>query len=81
MKTLEVRFTDINNIGHSTYKEENGTVTFVCEIMTANIEEILLRNILDITGNEIKETEDVDECSMQFRTDMQWADYIKTINK
>lgn len=49
---------DINRIGNTKYSK-NGFLGVICYIETANIEEILLRNILKLFGEyEIIETND-----------------------
>jgi hypothetical protein len=49
---------DLNRIGNTKY-EKNGFLCIICNIKTANIEEILLRNILKLFGEyKILETND-----------------------
>ena len=55
MKTLE--FTDIKRIGHTSFDIEEGTA-FICNLLTCNIESMLLREILHSTEYKIVEEED-----------------------
>lgn len=49
---------DIHRIGHTIY-EENGNAVFLCNLYTANIEAIVLRNVLKLWGDyEITSEED-----------------------
>jgi len=63
-KSLTVYKKDIHNIGHTAFGEDAtkdeqvGGTTFVCDIKLANIEEILLREILSLYGYKITETRD-----------------------
>lgn len=41
---------DIHRIGHTIF-EENGNAVFLCDLYTANIEAIMLRNILKLWGD------------------------------
>ena len=43
---------DIRNIGHTQFKDDSGMLSIICNVETANIEEILLRSILTCFGNE-----------------------------
>ena len=48
---IQVEKEDINKIGYTGYKE-NGFLAIICNGDTANIEEILLRNVLKCFGKE-----------------------------
>ena len=48
---LEVKKEDIRKIGHTWYNKD-GFLEITCDCETANIEEILLRNILKCFGEE-----------------------------
>lgn len=79
MKTnVVVEFGDIENIGHTMFNE-NGKLVILCDIRTANIERILLRNILSIKGYSIVSVDDFvwdnDVVDVQFTTDMDWSEY------
>jgi hypothetical protein len=55
---LDLRKEDLNKIGN-TKSSKNGFLCIICNSETANIEEILLRNILKLFGEyEILETND-----------------------
>ena len=49
--TIEVEKEDIRKIGN-TWCDEDGFLTIICDCKTANIEEILLRNVLKCFGEE-----------------------------
>jgi len=82
-KSLEVYKSDIQKIGHTKYgdKEENRTVV-VCDVKFANLEEILLREILKLYGYKIVETrdrihdEDWKHVDIDFITDMPFDEYM-----
>lgn len=79
MKTnVVVEFGDILHIGH-TASQENGKLVILCYVRTANIEHILLRNILSIKGYSIVSVDDFvwdnGEVDVQFTTDMDWKEY------
>lgn len=79
MKTnVVVEFGDILNIGHTAY-QENGKLVILCNVITANLEQILLRNILSIKGYSIVSVDDFGwnngEVDVQFTTDMDWSEY------
>lgn len=59
IKDIKLYKTDIYKIGHTMYVGEDGYLRIIAEGMTANIEEILLRNILLLFGEySITETTD-----------------------
>lgn len=79
MKTnVVVEFDDIKSIG-STKFNEDGKLAILCDVKTANIEHILLRNILSIKGYSIVSVDDFvwdnGEVDVQFTTDMDWEEY------
>ena len=79
MKTnVVVEFGDILNIGH-TASQENCKLIILCDVRTANIEHILLRNILSIKGYSIVSVDDFvwdnGAVDVQFTTDMDWSEY------
>lgn len=58
---MEMEFKDIKRIGHTIFRnKENGT-NFICDIKTANIEYLLLRDILEkfdyVTKKDLQEAE------------------------
>lgn len=42
---------DIKKIGHTTFENQLGNLNILCDSLTSNIEEILLRSILSKFGN------------------------------
>lgn len=79
MKTnVVIEFGDILNIGH-TACQEDGKLVILCDVRTANIEQILLRNILSIKGHSIMSVDDFvwdnGSVDVQFTTDMDWSEY------
>lgn len=60
VENVYVTANDIERIGNTMYKEEDGTLAIVCDSATASLEEIFLRSILKCFGEEyhITETED-----------------------
>lgn len=91
---LKLYKTDLKKIGHTAYgrewwpinHDETEYLSIICEVRTANIEEILLRNILELFGDyEIVKTFDVDgadgECfDVEFVTNLPWEEYLKLDN-
>lgn len=55
IKNLTVTKTDISKIGHTVFNDESGC-SFVCHKETFWIEEIFLRNILELFGEDYKIT-------------------------
>lgn len=51
---IEVVKEDISKIGNAQWGDDNGNMLITCDLATANIEEILLRNILKCFGEEYK---------------------------
>ena len=49
---VEVQADDIEKIGTTTFGGDDGFTHILCDLSTANIEEILLRNILKCFGDE-----------------------------
>lgn len=86
---LDLRKEDLNRIGNSK-GEQNGFLCIICNSETANIEEILLRNILKLFGEyEIIEIndyawseEDADNCKfdIEILTNMPIDVYNKEFN-
>lgn len=72
-KSLTVKKSDVVKIGN-TVSFENGVCQFIADGLTANIEEILLRNILEIGGYSILYADEVwwddDDVDIMFSTDM-----------
>ena len=54
MRHIEVNKHDLLKIGNSMIGDDNGNTVIICNVNTANIEEILLRNILKEFGDEYK---------------------------
>lgn len=87
-KTLTVCKADIGKIGGTTcenFADENiapGGTSFFCDVNLANIEEILLRNILDLYGYKIIESmdhgnfDDMENFQIRYVTDMPWKEYM-----
>jgi|19_taG_2_1085344.scaffolds.fasta_scaffold09715_3 hypothetical protein len=74
---------DMKRIGHTTYGK-GGLTRFVCSPETSNVEAILLRSILDITGHTILQEEDFPwciegqpehHCDIEFVTNYPWDLY------
>lgn len=73
---VQVEKTDIKKIGNTAYNED-GFLAIICDSDTANIEEILLRNILKCFGEEYKvisaedfEWDGVEGCDICFTTNL-----------
>jgi hypothetical protein len=88
-KYISVYKSDIKNIGHTVYGRDmifgdGDKACFVCDLKTANIEKILLREILKLYGYEIEETfyghsndgVSVPVGSIDFFTNMPWKEYM-----
>jgi hypothetical protein len=75
---LEVKFTDLFNIGHTAFNE-NGKLAILCDVQVANITKILLRSILSIKGYNIVSVDDFvwenGAIDVQITTDMDWKEY------
>jgi len=78
---LTLRVSDLKSIGHTTYQGKQGT-NFVCSLDLANIEEIILRNIITHVGYEVdngtdrfskEDLEFPDE--IEFATTLPWDEY------
>ena len=54
MRNIEVNKHDLLKIGNSRIGDDNGNTVIICNEKTANIEQILLRNILKEFGDEYK---------------------------
>lgn len=78
IKNLTVIKTDIARIGH-TVTDFNGDCAFSCECCTSRIEEILLRNILELFGEEYKiiDVFDDDEGDITFQTNLPYDEFLK----
>lgn len=81
MKTfIEVVKSDIEKIG-TTIFPENGNTTFICDVATTNIEEILLRNILKCFGEEYAILSEDDftwengDMAIEYKTNLPWDLY------
>jgi len=83
---MKVIKSDLEKIGYQTYPNDNGTTNFICDVNTANIEEILLRNILELFDSEILSAVDFftgnddEQIDIEFRTNLPWETY-QSINK
>lgn len=79
--TLEVNKSDITRIGHTCYGK-NGFLEILCEANTANIEEILLRNILKCFGEDYMITGTGDEGmdSVSFLTNLPYELFQKEMD-
>lgn len=76
---ITVEQSDIKKIGYTIYGvEENKCTAFICDSRTANIEEILLRNILKTFGDyEIIDTdEDAEFEDIIFITNLPYKQYL-----
>lgn len=78
---VTVEQSDIKRIGHTHYQDKNGRTIIVCNINTANIEEILLRNIL-LKGfhrefSIVEVESDFYENDIKFITDLPWDLYME----
>lgn len=76
---LTVDLTDVKRIGHTTYQSCEGNTIFVCSLITSNIEEILLRNILKCFHKEysIIDIDDYDKNNVNIRTNLPWDLYME----
>ena len=80
--TLEVIKSDITRIGHTCHSKD-GFLEIFCNPDTANLEEILLRNILKCFGEEYKivDTEDADYMdSISFLTNLPYDLFREEMN-
>ena len=77
-KHLSVYRSDIEKIGHTTYNDDtaNDKTSFICDIKTANIEQILLREILNLYGYKILSVDDFGN-NVMIITDMPWSEYTE----
>lgn len=76
---VQVEKNDIKKIGNTAYNED-GFLAIICDSDTANIEEILLRNILKCFGEEYKvvsaedfEWDGVEGCDICFTTNLPYS--------
>lgn len=76
---------DLRQIGHTTYSPdiEQKYTSFICNMDTAGVEGLLLREILHLTGHKITSEEDywpdgegTDKIDWQFNTDYPFKDYF-----
>ena len=82
-KTLTVCKEDIKKIGHTVYQDISyGGTIFKCYEQVANIEEILLRNILELYGYSIVSVDSwmdydkVRELHVELKTNMPWEEFM-----
>ncbi len=87
-KHLSVYKSDIKNIGGTmceNFDDEDispGGTSFFCDVNLANIEEILLREILDLYGYKIMESmdhgslDDIENMQIRYVTNMPWEEYM-----
>ena len=70
---------DIWNIGHTIYKDDDENVVFVCYPSIAGIEKILLRNILKKFGDYkiIDTSYDYEWDEIQIKTNITWTEIKK----
>lgn len=62
--------TDIYKVGHTIYSD-SGNACFACHLITANIEELILREILKLFGEyEILHIDDGDNGEIIFTTNL-----------
>lgn len=74
-RMVMVRKEDIENIGHTMFNE-NGYLSIICDYTTCNIEEILLRTILQCWGDEYRITSSDDRPDgLVFDTNLSWDIY------
>ena len=78
---LTLKVSDLKSIGHTIYPVDQ-EVNFVCSLQTANLEGVILRNIIAHLGYEMDEGSDsyskegVDlPDSVTFATSMPWDEY------
>lgn len=73
---VEVRKEDIEYIGHTVFKGDDGNLIIICSVNSANIEQILLRTILKCFGDEymVVSEYDVDE-DIAFITNLPYSVY------
>ena len=84
---LEVQADDIERIGGTTFGGDDGFTHILCDLSTANIEEILLRSILKCFGEEYRimsiddwTWENGDE-QIEFTTNLPWEAYREMFMK
>ena len=66
---------DIKSIGDTIFEENNNT-SFICDFITCNIEEILLRSILQCWGNNYMITKRYEHnFGIVFQTNFPWNIY------
>ena len=69
---------DIKKIGHTMF-EEDGNLSIICNAETANIEELMLRSILELWGYSIREVTDFQwengTTDIRISTNMPWNEY------
>jgi len=84
VKNMTVTKEDLERIGNSKCNNEEGFLTILCG-ETANIEEIFLRNILELYGYKITDKQDFwwgdvgdfDNVELEFTTNFPWKEYQK----
>lgn len=69
---------DIKKIGHTMW-EEGGNLSIICDAKTANIEELMLRSILELFGYSITEVTDFQwengTTGIRILTNMPWDEF------
>jgi hypothetical protein len=80
---MKLKKSDLERIGSSTCQHE-GKTNFYCDVDTANIEEIFLRNILEHLGYRITSEDEAtlnpssdSTDSTVFCTTLPWAEYME----
>ena len=77
---MTLSINDLKYIGVSTYENKDGTTNFECNGDTANIEFLLLREILDTQNYRIEGTADCkEEGDILYQTNLPWEQYSKVL--
>ena len=83
VSNMNVYKKDLSNIGHTMF-EENGNLVILSECKLANIEEILLREILKLFNykiidaiDSIIDIDDVNSWDIKFITNMPFNEYME----
>ena len=80
---FELKKSDIKKIGNTATPDRNGNTSIICNGMTANIEELFLRNILKLFGEyvivdavDFVWNNNPDEVDIEFQTNLPWDVYL-----
>jgi hypothetical protein len=80
-KSLVVTTEDLQKIGHTSFGTDDGFLAILCSGDTCNIEGILLREILSLTGHTITNEDDFiwesGQCDWKYTTSIPWTEYME----